>query len=418
MSSQNDSEGYVLPSLWNEDAGEVSAVDWTSQRRDEILQLYSRHIYGVTPEGGAAMFKVEADEVGLLGGQARRLQIKVDVTGPLGVRALSLLLYVPMTATEENPAPVFLGLNFEGNHTTTLEGGIPASHAPGTGIVAKRGAQRHRWAYQLAVSRGYAVATVHYAEIEPDVAGAAAAGVRGIFDNDEMLAQHRDPEAWGAIGAWAWGLSRILDVLREIPEIDGNGVIVFGHSRLGKAALWAAAQDQRFAAVIANASGCGGASLFRHKSGEDVAAITTRFPHWFARGFDFYQNAEADLPTDQHQLLSALAPRPVHIASARGDLWADPRGEFLATLHASPIFELFGHSGTLPAGMVRAGCDVPAEVARKVPLPLNSSRVGARLSYHIREGGHDLLVGDWVRFLEFADESRGIPRAAFGEFHD
>ena len=165
------------------------------------------------------------------------------------------------------------------------------------------------------------------------------------------------------------GLSRVADCLEKEPWAGPLAVV--GHSRLGKAALWAGANDERFGLVISNNSGCGGAALFRRNFGETVEKINASFPHWFRRRFHDYNGREAHLPVDQHQLLALMAGRHVYVASAEADLWADPQGERLALEAARPVFEL----------------------------------VGGSVGYHCRPGRHDMTLYDWERFLDFAERN-------------
>ncbi|HEY2670442.1 MAG TPA: hypothetical protein VGJ07_08720, partial [Rugosimonospora sp.] len=385
-----------------------SVALWESTRRGQLVDSFASHVYGYTPDGGGlGDISVHTRRDDALDGSAARIEADLTLAGPKGTRTASLLAYIPAAASALRPVPALLGLNFVGNHATATE---PDVCTPTSGErigaahgqrIAQHGAQARRWPYSLIVGRGYGVATLWYEEIEIDLPGFASAGVRGLFGE----CADRDAQGWGAIGAWAWGLSRALDALSQLSEIDGSSIVAVGHSRLGKAALWAAAQDERFAGVISNESGCGGASLFRHKGIEDIGVITSVRPHWFAQRFADYRYAEERLPVDQHQLLALQAPRPTHVASASRDAGADPRGEFLSTLHASPVFELYGHRGTLARGSVAPGHDLLADTAVAVAVPTPGTRIGGRLSYHLRDGEHDMLAEDWVHILDFADDN-------------
>jgi hypothetical protein len=250
-----------------------------------------------------------------------------------------------------------------------------------------RGAQASAWEVESVIGRGYATATVYYGDLCEDRRDGLTKDVGSLFNT--RTSEERRPDEWGAIGIWAWGLSRALDVLMEDPEIDGRRVAVHGHSRLGKAALWAGAQDERFALVISNNSGCGGAALSMRDFGETVEAINTSFPFWFAKAFRAYNGRESALPVDQHELLALVAPRPLHVASAEDDQWADPRGEFLAVKHAEPVYALFGRKGLGVA-------DAPA---------VNQPVLGDALAYHYRTGAHAITPYDWAQYLDFADRA-------------
>lgn len=387
---------YTLPDPLLRSNGKpvTRANQWNRARRGEVLRLFEDHVYGRSPRRPRGVnFEVGPSEPHAFDGLATRKEIRVFPTGDRQGRAINLLMYVPNEPVK--PVPAFLTLNFQGNHSVHSDPGITLStnwmRGRYAGVTnnrateASRGSAASRFPIETILRRGYALVTFYYGDIEPDHPEGWKEGVRAALSKDGAETQWQ-PEDWGAIAAWAWGLSRALDYLERDAHIDARRVAVIGHSRQGKASLWAGATDTRFAMIIANQSGCGGAALSRRRFGETVERINTAFPHWFCGNFKGYNGREDDLPVDQHQLIALMAPRPVYIASAEEDLWADPRGEFLAAKHAEPVYALFGKSGL---GVAE-------------PPPLNTP-VGECIGYHIRSGKHDLTSYDWEQYLNFAD---------------
>jgi hypothetical protein len=376
---------FTLPDPLKLENGEpvTDAATWREKRRPELIRLFQTHVYGRAPGQPETMvFEKTSEDHQALGGKATRREISIyfkkDKSGP----RLDLLLYVPNEGRK--PVPAFLGLNFNGNHTVNEDPGITVSTNWIRGNEAKaRGSSSGRWQVEKVIARGHALATMYYGDIDPDFDDGFKNGVHALYPKP-------GPEDWGSIAAWAWGLSRALDYLETDRDVDGKKVAVMGHSRLGKTSLWAGAADERFAMVISNDSGCGGAALSRRNFGETVARINQSFPHWFCDNFETYNNNETACPVDQHELIALMAPRPVYVASAAEDRWADPRGEFLSAKAAEPVYKLLGKDG------------LPAE-----EMPgLNKPAMGT-IGYHIRSGKHDVTEYDWEQYLNFADQHFG-----------
>ena len=330
-----------------------------------------------------------------LGGKATRKEVAIWLTGKKDGPRLDLQLFVPNGV--KGPVPAFLGCNFNGNHAVHADPNITLNPrwmrtardsknvVDNRATEASRGSEASRWQVEMVIARGYALATYYYGDVEPDHAEGWKTGLRAAMSKDGANTQFA-PDAWGAISAWAWGLSRGLDYLEQDRAIDAKKVAVIGHSRLGKTSLWAGASDERFALVISNNSGEGGASISRRDFGETVAVLNRAFPHWFCGNYKQYSDAAEKLPVDMHELVALAAPRPIYIASAEEDKWADPKGEFLAGKLAEPVYALFGKKGTGVAGW-----------------PSVNQPVGEFIGYHVRTGKHDVTAYDWEQYLRFAD---------------
>lgn len=382
---------YVLPELLQCENGEmVSTIEqWETRRRPELLELFASQVYGCTPEGKIDVtYEILTENPNALDGKATGKQVKFTFSNGKKKTEAILLLYIPNKPAGK--VPVFVGYNFKGNHSTTSD--TTVLYSPVFHLVKEpdhpdweRGNQTSRWSYDKIIDRGYAVATMCYHDIYPDKPELRDHSIVSLFpeyDPENIVA-----DEWQAIGAWAWGSSRIIDFLETQERIDSDKIAIMGHSRQGKAALWAGAQDKRFRMVISNDSGCGGAALFRREFGETIDIINKNFPHWFCKNFHQYNNREEILPVDQHQLIALIAPRKVYVASAEEDLWADPKGEFLSAYHAGPVYLLYG---------------LTAIDSDKMPQ-LHQPIMGD-IGYHIRAGKHDVTEYDWECYLNFADK--------------
>jgi hypothetical protein len=395
---------YKLPELLKTQAGGTvrTSTDWSLLRRPEVLELFEAHVFGKTPAPtlwGKVVFETLSTSDTALGGIAVRKVVRISLPAHPQWKGIEMMLHLPKGASK--PVPCFVGASFGGNEAVTPDTDLPLSTSwmrPGkdTGVVDNRstertrGTERERWQLELAMRAGFAVATYYYGEVEPDRPDGWKEGLRAILSKDGPSTEWKDGD-WGAIGAWAWGLSRIADYLQTDDAVDGKKLAVIGHSRLGKTSLWAGAQDARFGVVISNNSGEGGAALMRRNIGETTAVITKSFPHWFTKTYSSYANNEAACPVDSHMLVSLSAPRAIYIASADEDRWADPKGEFLAGLLAQPVFDLFG----------KKGYGVPEP-------PGTNSPVGETVRYHLRAGKHDVTRYDWEQYLPFAKRAFGL----------
>ncbi|XZE45735.1 acetylxylan esterase [Pirellulaceae bacterium SH467] len=376
----------VLPS-----GAKATRENWESHR-EALVKLLAEHQFGFAPSGAVELKSEVVEESTMHDGKTLRRQIVVTLKTPSAEHAVDLAIFLPKGKKVKG---TFLGLNFQGNHSID---GDPALRIPkswiannkDTGVTNNqaneqgRGKQSRRWPIEEITARGYAVATAYYGDIDPDFDDGFNNGVHRLYPDQKPDANH--PTRWGTIAAWSWGISRLLDVVSQQPELKETHYAVVGHSRLGKAALWAGANDERFSLVISNNSGCGGAALERRNFGETVEIINNSFPHWFCGNFKKYAKNEKSMPHDAHFIIASIAPRAVYIASATEDQWADPKGEYLSGYFATPVYKMLGLAGLEG--------DTP---------PAPDTSVGGTIGYHARTGAHDILSFDWQRYMDFAD---------------
>jgi len=394
--SQGKPDGLLgpLPELLRSREGRSieTAGQWEQIRHPELLELFREHMYGRVPRTPVSIRnQLMFSDREALEGRATMKEIRMEVVRNSDTLDMNLLIFLPND--RPGPVPLFLGLNFNGNHTihpdpqiavtenwvrNNNDLGITDHHAR----ESSRGSAAARWPVELILSRGYGLVTMYYGDIDPDFDDGFRNGIHGLMDEE------RTPDSWGSIAAWAWGLSRAMDYIEEDADMDQERVAVMGHSRLGKTSLWAGAQDERFALVISNNSGCGGAALSRRAMGETVSRINESFPHWFAARFRDYNDKEENLPLDQHMLMALMAPRPLYVASAEEDDWADQRGEFLSLFYGSQAYTLYGEQALTDKHMPE----------------LNQPVKAGRVAYHIRSGRHNVTRYDWEQYLDFADE--------------
>ncbi|MFH6603594.1 acetylxylan esterase [Maribacter algicola] len=361
---------------------------WSKVRRPELLAFFENEVYGKVPGNlDDISFKLIEENTNAFNGTAHRKQVQVTLEKDKKSLSFTILMYLPKT-TEK--VPLFLGLNFYGNHTTTSDENVIVTSAwsmnnedfgidNNTPTEKSRGVRINRWDITNIIASGMGLATIYYGELDPDK-NDFSDGLHQLFY--EPGQEKPKADEWGSIAAWAFGLSRAMDYLVQDSAV--GKVIVFGHSRLGKAALWAGAMDDRFAAVISNDSGCGGAALSKRRFGETVGRINESFPHWFCDNFNAYNNNEEALPIDQHQLLALMAPRPLYVASAQEDEWADPKGEFLSAHYATAVYRLFG----------KTGIDT-------IEMPEVNTPIQNTVAYHIRTGKHDVTDYDWKQYIKW-----------------
>ena len=389
---------YELPPLLKDENGNIisSSSEWLAKRRPTIYKKFAENVYGqMEGKPDTLIIDITKEKTDALSGKARLKEVTIYFTSNKDPQySMDILMYIPKNI--EKPSPAFVALNFYGNQSISNDTAITISDAwmranDDYGIVDNRatentrGVRKSRWPVEMIVDAGFSLATIYCGDLDPDRENWQD-GIHPMFYREDQ--NKPDSSQMATIGAWAWGLSRAMDYFEKDNDIDEQKIAVMGHSRLGKAALWAGASDTRFNMIISNNSGCGGATISRRKFGETVWRINNAFPHWFCENFNKYNKNEEALPVDQHMLIALMAPRPVYVASASEDLWADPRGEFISAKMAGPVYELFGLSG------------LGVEDMPEINNPIQTGAIG----YHIREGKHDVTDFDWQQYINFTQQ--------------
>lgn len=359
---------YTLPDLLTslKEKKISNKKDWVKLRRPELLELFTTHVYGRTPSTPyQKTMKIVKVDANAMNGAATLKLVDITITANEKSLTIQMGLFIPNKVPK--PVPAFL---------------LVCNRPPGENIDFTRKKKSEFWPAEEVIARGYAVAAFYNGDVDPDQHDNFLNGLHGLLDTK------RTNESWGTLAAWAWGASRCMDYLVSDKDIAHEKVAFVGHSRGGKTTLWAGALDERFAMIVSNDAGCGGSSLARRRYGETIERITKSFNHWFCQNYQNFSNREDSLPVDQHMLMALIAPRALYIASASEDLWADPRGQYLALSNALPAYQLFNPSTHLPQEMP------------SLNKPLSSGKV----AYHVRDGGHNLTLKDWNFFMDHADK--------------
>jgi hypothetical protein len=370
----------------------VSADQWFHTRRPEILKFYRDNIYGHIPSNAPSVtWEVIETDATARGGSAIMRRVRAHMGDKPDGPKFTITMHLP--AKVSKPVPVLLSITFGfpagARGQASAKKGQPAV-ATGKNESAKAESAKGRGPGGFdplgeVLDRGWAYVSLNYSEIQPDRADRWTEGVIGLTLKPGQARPARDE--WGTISAWAWGISRAIDYLESDKAVDTKRIAITGASRLGKTVLWAAAQDERVAAVFSVVSGEMGASLIRRDWGETLDDMAQNFPWQFTGNFQKWVGRWDDLPVDQHMLIALCAPRPVYVNGGLTDQWSDPKGEFLALVAAGPVYRLLGAK----------------DLGISELPPLDAPVTGGDLAFHYHSGGHMAVPADWKTFLDFAE---------------
>jgi len=366
-----------------------------------LLNLYATDIYGRVPKNAPkATYQVLQPGTNVMGGLATAKLVLIRFGDKPDSPEVYLHMYLPAQA--HGPVPMLLHLVFFSNLP------MPGETNPAPPFLRGRPAFRETGPLTNILARGYGYATVRYSEIQPDNSNTFHSGVIGLTRSPGQT--NRAPDSWGTISAWAWGASRVLDYFQTDPAVDAKHVALIGHSRLGKTVLWAGAQDPRFAVIFSSCAGEMGSALARRDFGETIDDMAANFPWQFAVNFQKYPGHWNDMPVDAHMIIVLNAPHPVFISGGTGDLWSDPRGEFLAEVAAGPVYRLVGKKDL---GITNGPTFTDSEgfsgfgkqdLGKTPGPPLDTPLITGDLGFNYHTGGHTITPSDWAAFLDFADK--------------
>ena len=339
--------------LYFDDGSPVTPEDWEA-RRAQLLEILSSEEYGFAPPSPEKVnVTVERHADGQYAGKACVNSLRLSFETDRGEFSFPVMEIVP---TGKKNCPTFVVLNFRAD--------VPDKYLPAEEII----------------DYGCASLRIYYNDIAYDGEDDSSGGIAAMYD--------RGKYNWGKLRMWAFAASRVMDYLQsgtaDYPDL--SRIVVAGHSRLGKAALIAAAFDTRFALACANDSGCSGDALTRGKKGERVGDIVKTFPFWFCEKYKSYSGRETEMPFDQHFLLAAVAPRRVALGAALEDEWADPDSQYLSACAASGVWDMLGRKGFITPD--------------RLPLPGDCFSTGC-IKYHLRRGRHFLSREDWQHYCTY-----------------
>jgi hypothetical protein len=366
----------------------TSSKLWMNKRRPELVKLFEEIQFGKMPPGPRKINYTLSDPGTItFNGSAIRKQVTLYLTADTSDHKINLLIYLPAAA--KKPVPLLLNISFSAYNQIIDDTGLNVGwiwSREGKKVRADKPTAFGKMNVKQFIEAGIGFATFYYGDIEPDFKDGISHGIRKVYlkPGQDLPA----PDEWGAISAWAWGLSRVMDYFETDKTIDDKRIALQGASRLGKTVLWAGVHDTRFKVVISSISGEGGAALSRRHFGETIQHITdpSRYLYQFAANYHAYAAKVESLPIDAHMLVALMAPRPLLLQTGSTDYWSDPRGEFLSALAAAPVYRLFKKNGP---------------ETKEMPIAGDTSLLMNELGYYMHEGGHAVLPTDWTHIINY-----------------